>query len=199
MGERCRVYYLECVAKDYEWGKRKEGSVAQLLSQQHLGIVLEDKPYAELWLGDHPSGPSSILVDGKKELLSDHIKKNPKEILGDHVAAKYTSLPFLFKVLSINKPLSIQAHPDKHLAEQLSKKDPQNYKDPNHKPEMAIAINHMRALCGFRPLEEIAAFIQKVPELESIIGKSTCDNFIKVVHAKDASQEQKKKRTKKHV
>jgi len=36
-------------------------------------------------------------------------------------------LPFLFKVLSINKALSIQAHPNKKLAEKLHSKDPKNY------------------------------------------------------------------------
>lgn len=36
-------------------------------------------------------------------------------------------LPFLFKVLSIRKALSIQAHPNKKLAEQLHAKDPRNY------------------------------------------------------------------------
>lgn len=36
-------------------------------------------------------------------------------------------LPFLFKVLSIRKALSIQAHPNKKLAEQLHGKDPKNY------------------------------------------------------------------------
>ena len=36
-------------------------------------------------------------------------------------------LPFLFKVLSIRKALSIQAHPNKKLAEQLHSKDPKNY------------------------------------------------------------------------
>lgn len=36
-------------------------------------------------------------------------------------------LPFLFKVLSIRKALSIQAHPNKRLAEKLHERDPQNY------------------------------------------------------------------------
>lgn len=36
-------------------------------------------------------------------------------------------LPFLFKVLSIRKALSIQAHPNKKLAEELHARDPGNY------------------------------------------------------------------------
>jgi mannose-6-phosphate isomerase len=37
-------------------------------------------------------------------------------------------LPFLFKVLSIGTALSIQAHPDKALAEKLFEERPQIYK-----------------------------------------------------------------------
>jgi mannose-6-phosphate isomerase len=34
------------------------------------------------------------------------------------------------------------------------------YKDPNHKPELAIALTHFEALCGFRPIEEIKQFLE---------------------------------------
>jgi len=33
--------------------------------------------------------------------------------------------------------------------------DPMNYKDDNHKPEMAIAINELEAFCNFAPHPEI--------------------------------------------
>jgi mannose-6-phosphate isomerase len=57
--------------------------------------------------------------------------------LSESVSSKYEGdLPFLFKVLSIGKALSIQAHPDKALAKELFEKFPNIYKDPNHKPEM---------------------------------------------------------------
>lgn len=49
-------------------------------------------------------------------------------------------LPFLFKVLSVNSSLSIQAHPNKAHAEKLHAADPEHYPDPNHKPEMTIAL-----------------------------------------------------------
>ena len=48
------------------------------------------------------------------------------------MVGKYgANLPFLFKVLSINEPLSIQSHPDKELAKVLHAKDPKNYPDDN--------------------------------------------------------------------
>lgn len=50
-------------------------------------------------------------------------------LLSPAISKKYGSkLPFLFKVLSINKALSIQAHPNKKLAEKLHAKDSKNYK-----------------------------------------------------------------------
>ena len=48
--------------------------------------------------------------------------------MSQEIAERYgEKLPFLFKVLSIRKALSIQAHPNKKLAEQLHAKDPKNY------------------------------------------------------------------------
>ena len=41
------------------------------------------------------------------------------------------NLPFLFKVLSIEKALSIQTHPDKKTAEDLHKRLPNIYKGEN--------------------------------------------------------------------
>lgn len=40
---------------------------------------------------------------------------------------------------------------------------PNLYKDANHKPEMAIAVTAFEAMCGFRPAEEIAVFLDGVP------------------------------------
>ena len=50
-------------------------------------------------------------------------------------------LPYLLKVLSVETALSIQAHPDKPLAEKLHAERPNVYKDGNHKPEMAVGLN----------------------------------------------------------
>ena len=87
-------------------------------------------------------------------------------------------LPFLFKVLSINTALSIQAHPDKVLAQELHAKYPNIYKDSNHKPEMAIALTPFEAMCGFRPIQEIRGNLSKYPELRKIIGDDVCSQFL---------------------
>lgn len=51
-----------------------------------------------------------------------------QSLMSPEITRRYGGkLPFLFKVLSIRKALSIQAHPNKKLAEQLHAKDPKNY------------------------------------------------------------------------
>lgn len=76
-------------------------------------------------MGSHPSLPSKDLET--QRTLLDLIQEN-QSLLSAEIAERYENrLPFLFKVLSINKALSIQAHPNKKLAEQLHAKDPKNY------------------------------------------------------------------------
>ncbi|ETO01547.1 hypothetical protein RFI_35896 [Reticulomyxa filosa] len=137
---------LQLQAQNYAWGKpSNESKVAQLLKSKDVNPNL---PYAELWMGTHVSGPSRVqLLDGTIQLLSEYI---------------HNDLPFLFKVLSVNESLSIQAHPNKELAAKLHQKRPDVYKDGNHKPEMAIALTKFEAMCGFRPLNQIAHFLKHV-------------------------------------
>jgi Phosphomannose isomerase type I len=83
----------------------------------------------QLWMGTHPSNPSKDLGTGRT--LFDLIQDN-KSLMSHEIADRYKDkLPFLFKVLSINKALSIQAHPNKKLAEKLHAKDPKNYPGEN--------------------------------------------------------------------
>ncbi|KAK5116970.1 Mannose-6-phosphate isomerase [Meristemomyces frigidus] len=134
-----------------------------------------DKPYAELWMGTHPSNPSKDLTTGRT--LLDLVQDN-QALMSEAVAKRFDQkLPFLFKVLSINKALSIQAHPNKKLAGQLHKNDPKNYPDDNHKPEMTIAITPFDGLCGFRPLAEIAHFLKHVPSLRQLVGEEEAKKF----------------------
>jgi len=140
-------------------------------------------------MGTHPSNPSKDLTTGRT--LLDLVQDN-QALLSPSVAARYgKTLPFLFKVLSVNKALSIQAHPNKKLAEQLHARDPKNYPDDNHKPEMAIAITPFEGLCGFRPLDEIAHFLETVPALRRLVGEDVASEFSNTVKASgdDASEE----------
>ncbi|CAG8535970.1 17530_t:CDS:2 [Acaulospora colombiana] len=136
-------------------------------------------------MGTHPNGPS-VLAGQPTVYLKDIIKSNP-EVLTSEIAKIYGDLPFLFKVLSVNKALSIQAHPDKVLGKKLFEKFPNLYKDPNHKPEMAVAITRFEALCGFRPLEEILSFLSKYPEFRELVGSDISSHFIQTVTGKEDS------------
>jgi mannose-6-phosphate isomerase len=59
-------------------------------------------------MGTHPNLPSE-LDDEASTLLKDYIKQHP-DVLGEHEGG---DLKFLFKVLSVEKALSVQSHPNK--------------------------------------------------------------------------------------
>lgn len=56
------------------------------------------------------------------------------------------------QILSIAKALPLQIHPNKELATKLHEKDPENFTDPNHKPEIAVALSKFETFAGFKPL-----------------------------------------------
>ncbi|KAK9459856.1 mannose-6-phosphate isomerase [Lipomyces oligophaga] len=173
------LFQLSCGAQQYGWGKLGDSSsVARFAAATDPKFVIGDKtPYAELWMGTHPSVPSKSVVSG--DLLADILSKD-HSLIGEAVATKFdgfSSLPFLFKVLSIRNVLSIQAHPDKALAAQLHSADPKNYPDDNHKPEMAIALDDFEGFCGFRPAREIKTFLSTVPQFKAILSPALADRF----------------------
>ncbi|KAJ2325756.1 Mannose-6-phosphate isomerase, partial [Coemansia sp. RSA 2681] len=129
------VIRLACNVNNYHWGKHGLHSKAAQFAATNPGVSIDDtQTYAELWMGTHASGPSKVF--GTDTSLSSIIEQNPAQALGTLVSSKYDGqLPFLFKVLSIEKALSIQAHPDKRLAQRLHAERPGVYKDGNHKPE----------------------------------------------------------------
>lgn len=46
---------------------------------------------------------------------------------------------------------------------------------------MALALTPFEALCGFRPLNEIAHHMEVYPELAELIGKDTAEEFFAIV------------------
>lgn len=173
------VFKLRASVKNYEWGKLGLQSTVALLSRSEEFKVDEKSPYSELWIGTHSSGPAVIPSQNGIKLM-DWISSNPSS-LGSNITNTFENsvgLPFLFKVLSIAKPLSIQAHPNKETAKKLFDQFPDRYPDDNHKPEMAIALTDFEALCGFRPKSEIATFLKEVPQLRELVGTQVSDDFI---------------------
>jgi mannose-6-phosphate isomerase len=129
---------------------------------------------AELWMGAHPKGVSQVLWDEVWISLPDLIRMDPEKILGKDAAKRFFNhLPFLFKILSADMPLSIQAHPNLTQARHGFERENRlripldaplrNYRDANHKPEVLCALTPFDALKGFRKPEEILALLNSVP------------------------------------
>ena len=165
---------LECAVQKYAWGKRGESSaVARIKVASDITFqVSQTETYAELWMGTHPNGPSK--VKGLGVALYQWLQESGKaEGMVGSVPDGYpkNDIPYMLKVLSIETALSIQAHPDKQLAPILHAAHPDIYKDPNHKPEMCIALTSLEALKGFRPCTAIQANLSAYPELREGIGE----------------------------
>ncbi|CCU76370.1 unnamed protein product [Blumeria hordei] len=179
---------LQCGLNSYDWGKIGRNSAAARLAAATptSDFVIEDIPYAELWIGTHPSNPSKD-VQTKRTLLE--LIQEDHNLISTNICERFgNKLPFLLKVLSIEKALSIQAHPNKKLAEQLHQKDGKNYPDNNHKPEMTIAITYFEGLCGFRPLIEILHFLNTVNPLQNLVGGSNVQEFKDTIESIQVSE-----------
>nr|WP_267510858.1 mannose-6-phosphate isomerase, class I [Borreliella garinii] len=146
------IYLMKNNIKEYDWGGIS-------FIPNLLGDKIDGKPKAEMWLGAHKTFSSKILYKNEYVLLSDFLEDH-KELLGCN-----DEFPFLFKVLSSNKPLSIQIHPSKDTAlkgyesennKGIDINDPKRiYKDKNPKIELIYALSDFYALKGFLPLSEI--------------------------------------------
>ena len=87
-------------------------------------------------------------------------------------------MPFLFKLLAADRPLSIQVHPTKLQAEQGFEEETRrgidsqaanrNYRDNNHKPELICAISEFWALKGFKNTDEIKDCFEKLKHIKLI-------------------------------
>ncbi len=159
------MYRLDNRVQEYAWGSRT--AIPELLGRPSPA----PRPQAELWLGAHPTAPSSALVDGEWQSLLEVIARAPNDELGTPVVAKFgPALPFLFKVLAAETPLSLQAHPDREQARAgfaaeealgLAIDAPRrNYKDQNHKPELLCALGRFEMLSGFRRAADTARLLR---------------------------------------
>ncbi|EFR00538.1 mannose-6-phosphate isomerase [Nannizzia gypsea CBS 118893] len=185
------LFRLQCGVNSYDWGKvGSESAAARYAAATPIdGFSVEaDKPYAELWMGTHPSLPSKDFET--QRTLLDLVQTN-KALMSTEIVSRYGGkLPFLFKILSIGKALSIQAHPNKKLAESLHARDSKNYPDDNHKPEMTIAVTPFEGLCGFRPLAEIVHFLRAVEPLRDLVGTEAAEAFEKTVSGQETAQDE---------
>ncbi|MCD1284426.1 MULTISPECIES: mannose-6-phosphate isomerase, class I [unclassified Brevibacterium] len=186
---------LQNTVKNFDWGS--PDAIPAI-----LGTVPDGTPCAELWLGAHPLSPSRLdlgeaqaqsenrayghaegssgAVKTKSETgsrrgpnLIEFLAGDPEGLLGhDSVRAFGARLPFLLKVLSAQKALSIQVHPNSEQAaagfarEESAGPDldapNRNYKDPSAKPELIYALTDFHALTGFRPRKAVRATFERM-------------------------------------
>ena len=167
--KRGSLVQLKCAIQHYDWGiVGDQSAVAQLGSLNREEPIAKEKPHAEMWMGTHSSG-LNVIKNERREHLKSFVESNAEEALGKKCQQRFgNDVPFLLKVLSVAKALSIQAHPDKQLAERLHEEKPHMYKDANHKPEMALAVTEFEALSGF--VSEPKESLQKCPELRALTG-----------------------------
>jgi mannose-6-phosphate isomerase len=153
------LYKLHNQIKHYEWGS--PDFIPRL-----LGMDSDGTPWAELWMGAHSASPSRVSSSDGGELgLGELIAQDTLRYLGEKTAERYGALPFLFKLLAAEKPLSIQAHPNLALAREGFDREngagpaldapTRCYKDANHKPEIICALTPFTGMCGFREPEQI--------------------------------------------
>lgn len=161
-----KIFILKNEVQKYPWGSLT--AIPDLLGETSVGT-----PQAELWMGAHPKAPSRIEIDGEPIPLNQAIERFPQDILGERIACAFDGrLPFLFKVLAAASPLSIQAHPDRHQAEEGFRTENlanipldapnRNYRDSNHKPECICALTPFWGLCGFRDISEIPILLERI-------------------------------------
>ncbi|KAK1757042.1 RmlC-like cupin domain-containing protein [Echria macrotheca] len=173
-----RVFRLKGECNHYPWGKKGSQSLAAQLHGKNDKSFSpkEDEYYSELWFGDYPTFPARVFETG--ELLKDVIHKNPEALLGKKVLTDFgENLPFLPKILSIAKALPLQMHPDKWLAAKLNKQDADTFGDPNHKPEIAVALSKFETFAGFKPLSQIEPLF-RLPALRPFVPKDTPDKWL---------------------
>ncbi len=152
---------LQHTTRDYDWGSPDD-------IPRFMGEAADGRPVAEVWMGTHPSGPSTVETGDGPVTLS--------EVAGE--------LPFMLKVLAASRPLSIQVHPN---AEQAAVGfaneeaagipiDAPNrvYRDPHHKPEMVYALTTFDTLVGFRPTAEI---LRVLSSIDSPLARSLSDSL----------------------
>jgi mannose-6-phosphate isomerase len=177
--------------RPYPWGTNT--AIADLQGRS----VPAPGPEAELWMGAHPSAPSGLdrpatppapftltASIASKVTLDTVIAADPSGELGPECAARFGGrLPFLLKVLSAEKALSIQVHPSRAQAEagyaaerDLAPDDPRrNYVDDWPKPELLYALTPFEVVAGLRAPDDAAALLitLAVDELKPLAASLT--------------------------
>ena len=171
---------LRNAVRPYAWGSRT--TIPELQGRE----VPSPHPEAELWMGAHPGDPSRVVgADGVERSLLDLIEADPEGQLGQECAQRWKNrLPFLLKILAVEEPLSMQAHPsaeqsaEGHAREEtlgIPRDAPnRNYPDPTAKPELVCALTEFHALAGFRDPHRTVELLRAV----ETPGRAKCTELL---------------------
>ena len=168
-----KIYKIEGKVQNYDWGGKN--FIPNLISETKK----EDTAYAEYWLGAHLKAPSIIKTANENITLDRFIDEDITNVLGDTVANTFGKLPYLFKVLDVDKMLSIQVHPTIAVAKKGYKKENElgipltaknrNFKDENHKPEVMVALTDFWLLHGFLERNKLIKNLKETEELNFLL------------------------------
>lgn len=148
------IIVVKGALKEYAWGK---------INGLQNWVEKTDKPQAELWFGDHPSG-RSIEKKSNQELKTN------------------STFPLLIKLLCANEPLSIQVHPDLVTAETGIADFEDGEKllsDSNGKDELLFALEEFHAFAGVETKAKRDVVFKllleksKISELQQILETNT--------------------------
>jgi mannose-6-phosphate isomerase len=160
--------------REYDWGSTC--ALAALQGREPSG-----RPEAELWMGAHPTAPSRLRLAGGSEVsLAAVIETDPVAVLGAECTALFGArLPFLLKVLAVERALSIQVHPSRAqaaagFAREQSAAVPEaerSYVDPYAKPEMLLPVAEFAAMAGLRHRDQVVQMLAglDVPALRPVL------------------------------
>ncbi len=155
------VLRLDNPVRTYAWGSRT--AIPAL-----LGRAPDGTPQAELWIGAHERAGSRV---GDRP-LSELIAADPAGMLGPGSAT--ARLPYLAKVIAVDRPLSLQVHPDAatsargYAAEEAAgiprSAARRNFPDDQAKTELVLAVSPFRALGGLRDPEQLVGWLDALGE-----------------------------------
>lgn len=178
------TYKLQGIHRHYEWGGKT--------FLPHLMGLTNDasQPFAEYWMGAHPSAPAIVETPLGNSSLDQLIDQDPVQFLGAKTTEAFGTLPYLFKILDVEKMLSIQVHPSKANAVIGFEKEEKagipitasnrNYKDKNHKPEVMVALSDFWLLHGFMPADQLKSRLANLEPLQTLLPVFGANDYTKL-------------------
>lgn len=176
-----KAYKLQGKHRHYDWGGTQ--FIPNLIGMDNSGR----QPYAEYWMGAHPSAVAEITTEDGVVLLDKLLQAHPSLLLGEKTQATFGELPYLYKILDVAKMLSIQAHPNKQNAILGFEKEEaagidlnaavRNYKDQNHKPEVMVALSDFWLLHGFLAPELLEKRLKSFSYFNSLLEHFNGANY----------------------